>query len=131
MLFPYVAATRGERQHPTPYVKFESAAEARQTLLILGAGVVVGIFLLLTVALRSAGDAALVMLNLPLALVTRALAGGQPGSELQTPMAIAVLWGLLSSTALNMLVVQALYLRFGAAGWRGGVDVDDRFATRA
>jgi hypothetical protein len=27
-----------------------------------------------------------------------------------------MLWGLLSSTALNMLVVPALYLRFGAAG---------------
>jgi len=51
-----------------------------------------------------------------LALVPLALAGGQPGSELQTPMAIVLLWGLLSSTALNMLVVPALYLRFGAAG---------------
>jgi Cu/Ag efflux pump CusA len=174
--------------------QFESAAQARRTLLILGAGVVAGIFLLLTVALRSARDAALVMLNLPLALVggvfgvfaaggvvsvasivgfialfgiaTRngvmlvnhirhlldrehmsdfkdavrrgamerlapilmtalsaglalvplALAGGQPGSELQTPLAIVMLWGLLSSTALNMLVVPALYLRFGTGG---------------
>jgi CzcA family heavy metal efflux pump len=173
--------------------QFESAAEARRTLFILGGLVVAGIFLLLTVAFRSAGDAALVMVNLPLALVggivgvfaaggvvsvaslvgfialfgiaTRngvmlvthirhlvdeehetdfrdavrrgalerlvpilmtalsaglalvplALAGGQPGSELQTPMAIVILWGLLSSTALNMLVVPALYLRFGAA----------------
>jgi hypothetical protein len=32
-------------------------------------------------------------------------------------MAIVILFGLLSSTALNMLVVPALYLRFGAA-WR-------------
>ena len=180
--------------------QFESAAQARQTLLILGAGVVVGIFLLLTVAFRSAGDAALVMLNLPLAMVggifgvyaaggvvsvasivgfialfgiaTRngvmlvthirhlmddehmtdfhaavhrgamerlapilmtalsaglalvplALAGGQPGSELQTPMAIVMLWGLLSSTALNMLVVPALYLRFAAAARQASAD---------
>jgi Cu/Ag efflux pump CusA len=53
-------------------------------------------------------------LSAGLALVPLALAGGQPGSELQTPMAIVMLWGLLSSTALNMLVVPALYLRFGA-----------------
>jgi len=51
-----------------------------------------------------------------LALVPLALAGGEPGSEIQTPMAIVILWGLLSSTALNMVVVPALYLRFGALG---------------
>ncbi len=174
--------------------QFESAEQATRTLLILGAGVVVGIFLMLYVAFRSGRDAALVMLNLPLALIggvagvfaaggvvsiaslvgfitlfgiaTRngvmliahirhlveqegvtdfreavhrgalerlapilmtalaaglalvplALAGGEPGSEIQTPMAIVILWGLLSSTVLNMVVVPALYLRFGALG---------------
>ncbi|WP_347331137.1 efflux RND transporter permease subunit [Marinimicrobium locisalis] len=50
-----------------------------------------------------------------LALVPLALASGEPGSEIQAPMAIVILWGLLSSTALNMLVVPAMYLRFGAA----------------
>ena len=30
-------------------------------------------------------------------------------------MAIVILFGLLSSTALNMIVVPVLYLRFGAA----------------
>jgi Cu/Ag efflux pump CusA len=172
--------------------QFESALQATQTLLVLGGVVIVGIFLLLYVAFRSVRDAALVMLNLPLALIggvagvfaaggvvsvaslvgfitlfgiaTRngvmlvshihhlveqegitdareavrrgamerlspilmtalaaglalvplALAGGEPGSEIQTPMAIVILWGLLSSTALNMVVVPALYLRFGS-----------------
>lgn len=49
--------------------QFESAEQASRTLLILGALVVVGIFLLLTVAFRSGRDATLVMLNLPLALI--------------------------------------------------------------
>ena len=50
-----------------------------------------------------------------LALVPLALSGGEPGSEIQTQMAIVILFGLLSSTALNMIVVPVLYLRFGAA----------------
>jgi CzcA family heavy metal efflux pump len=51
-----------------------------------------------------------------LALIPLALALGQPGSEIQAPMAIVILYGLLTSTALNMIVVPALYLRFGQAG---------------
>jgi Cu/Ag efflux pump CusA len=171
--------------------QFESAEQASRTLVILGVAVTVGIFLLLFVAFRSARDALLVMLNLPLALIggvigvfasggvlsvasiigfitlfgiaTRngvmliahvhqlvdhegvtdpleavkraaterlipilmtalatglaliplALAVGQPGSEIQAPMAMVILYGLLTSTALNMIVVPALYLRFG------------------
>jgi len=172
--------------------QFESAAEASRTLLVLGALVTIGIVVLLIVGLRSARDALLVVVNLPLALIggvvgvflsggvlsvasligfitlfgiaTRnglmlvshvrhlveeegetdleravrrgalerlspilmtalaaglaliplALEAGEPGSEIQAPMAIVILCGLLSSTALNMLVVPALYLRFGA-----------------
>ncbi|MBK5104549.1 MAG: efflux RND transporter permease subunit [Burkholderiales bacterium] len=172
--------------------QFESAEEASRVLLLLGAAVVIGIFLLLFVAFHSARDAFLVMLNLPLsiiggvagvyaaggvltiasiigfitlfgiatrngvmmishihhlikhdgvsdlyqavkrgaeerlipilmtalaaglALVPLALSGGQPGSEIQAPMAVVILCGLMSSTVLNMLVVPALYLRFGA-----------------
>jgi Cu/Ag efflux pump CusA len=51
-----------------------------------------------------------------LGLVPLALAGGQPGSEIETRMAVVILCGLVTSTALNMLVVPALYLRFGSAG---------------
>ena len=46
--------------------------------------------------------------------VPLALAGGEPGSAIQAPMAVGILGGLLSSTALNMFVVPALYRRFGA-----------------
>lgn len=178
--------------------QFESAEAASRILLLVGAGVIVGIFLLLYAALGSVADAALVMVNLPLALIggvlgvyvsggivsvasmigfialfgiaarngimlvshiqhlcreegvkdlreavergalerlspilmtalatglaliPLALRGGQPGSEIQTPMAIVILWGLLTSTALNMLVLPALYLRFGATASADG-----------
>ncbi len=172
--------------------QFESAEEAVRTLVLLGIAVIAGIFLLLYLALKSGRDAALVMVNLPLALaggaagvflsggvlsvasiigfitlfgiatrnglmlvshiqhlveqegvtdagtavrrgalerlspilmtalatglglVPLALAGGQPGSEIETPMAVVILCGLVTSTALNMLVVPALYMRFGS-----------------
>jgi Cu/Ag efflux pump CusA len=42
-----------------------------------------------------------------------ALSAGQPGSEIQAPMAMVILFGLLSSTALNMIVVPILYERLG------------------
>ncbi len=47
-----------------------------------------------------------------LALVPLVLAGGEPGNEIQAPMGVVILGGLLSSTALNMFVVPALYSRF-------------------
>ena len=48
-----------------------------------------------------------------LALIPLAMGGGEPGKELQTPMAIVIIGGLLSATALNMVVVPALYWLFG------------------
>ncbi len=48
-----------------------------------------------------------------LALIPLAIGGGKPGNELQTPMAIVILGGLLSATALNMVVLPALYWMFG------------------
>ncbi len=186
---PLLAATRDYRVEYAG--QFESAAEAGQTLALVGVGVVIGIGFLLHLAFRSARDAILIMLNLPLALIggvagvfvsggvlsvasligfitvfgiaTRngimlvshirylqeregvldlreairrgaverlvpilmtalaaglaliplALGGGKPGNEIQTPMAIVILFGLLTSMVLNMIVVPALYLRFG------------------
>ena len=171
--------------------QFESAAQARQTLLFLGLIVIAAIGFLLNMAFGSSSDALLVMLNLPLALIggvagvflsggilsiasiigfitvfgiaTRngimlvshirhlqahegvrdfpeavfrgslerltpifmtalatglaliplALSGEKPGNEIQTPMAIVILCGLLTSMLMNMIIVPALYLRFG------------------
>lgn len=55
-----------------------------------------------------------------LALVPLALEMGEPGSEIQAPMAVVILCGLASSTALNMLVLPAVYLRVVGKGfdWR-------------
>ena len=188
---PLIAAAPGYRVEFGG--QFESAEEAGRILLLVSIGVVIGIGFLLHLAFGSARDAALVMLNLPLALIggvvgvfvsggvlsvasligfitvfgiaTRngimlvshirhlreeegvtdfreavfrgamerlvpilmtalaaglaliplALGGGKPGNEIQTPMAIVILGGLLTSMLLNMIVVPALYLRFGSA----------------
>ena len=44
-----------------------------------------------------------------LALIPLAVNGNAPGNEIQSPMALVILGGLLSSTALNIYVVPALY----------------------
>ncbi len=47
-----------------------------------------------------------------LALVPLAIAGDLPGHEIEHPMAIVILGGLVTSTLLNLFVVPSLYLRF-------------------
>ncbi len=44
-----------------------------------------------------------------LALIPLALRGSEPGNEIQSPMAIVILGGLISSTVLNVFVVPVLY----------------------
>jgi Cu/Ag efflux pump CusA len=48
-----------------------------------------------------------------LALIPVALGMGKPGSEIQAPMALVILCGLLSSTVLNMIVVPAAWYHYG------------------
>ncbi len=50
-----------------------------------------------------------------LALVPLALAMDKPGSELQAPMAVVILGGLITATFLNLAVVPALYMKWGRA----------------
>jgi len=47
-----------------------------------------------------------------LALIPIVLAAGEPGNEIQAPMAAVILGGLTSSTLLNLLVIPPLFARF-------------------
>jgi Cu/Ag efflux pump CusA len=171
--------------------QFESEQTASRRLLLMGMGVIAGVFMLLVLAFGRPRDALIIMVNLPLALIggvagvylaggvlsvasmigfitlfgiaTRngimlvahiqhlmreegvadfreavergarerlipilmtamaaglaliplAFGGGKAGNEIQTPMAIVILCGLMTSTLLNMVVVPTLYLRYG------------------
>ena len=48
-----------------------------------------------------------------LGLLPLALSAGKPGRELEQPMAVVIVGGLITSTLLNMVVLPALYLKFG------------------
>ncbi len=48
-------------------------------------------------------------LSSALALIPLAVNGHQPGNEIQSPLAIVILGGLLSSTLLNIFVVPIMY----------------------
>ena len=50
-----------------------------------------------------------------LALVPLIIRGDVPGAEIEYPMAIVILGGLVTSTLLNLFVVPSLYLQFGKA----------------
>ena len=52
-------------------------------------------------------------LGTALALAPIAMAVGEPGNEIQAPMAAVILGGLASSTALVLLVLPVLYVRYG------------------
>jgi Cu/Ag efflux pump CusA len=48
-----------------------------------------------------------------LALVPLVIAGSIPGHEIEHPMALVILGGLITATMLNLFVLPSLYLRFG------------------
>jgi CzcA family heavy metal efflux pump len=49
-----------------------------------------------------------------LALVPIALTGDKPGHEIEHPLAVVILGGLITSTVLNLFLMPPLYLRFGS-----------------
>jgi Cu/Ag efflux pump CusA len=48
-----------------------------------------------------------------LALVPLVVAGNQPGHEIEYPLAVVILGGLVTSTVLNLFLLPPLYARFG------------------
>ena len=48
-----------------------------------------------------------------LALVPIVAGGNRPGHEIEHPMAVVILGGLVTSTVLNLFLMPSLYLRFG------------------
>jgi Cu/Ag efflux pump CusA len=64
-------------------------------------------------ALERLGPILMTALVTALALVPLALGSGDPGREIEGPMAIVILGGLLTSTLLSLFVLPALALRWG------------------
>jgi CzcA family heavy metal efflux pump len=56
-----------------------------------------------------------------LALVPLAIVGDLPGHEIEHPMAVVILGGLVTSTLLNLFVVPSLYLRFARRERAGAI----------
>jgi CzcA family heavy metal efflux pump len=71
----------------------------------------------LETALRGASERLLPVLMTALVaalgLLPIAIGSGDPGREIEGPMAVVILAGLITSTALNLLVLPALALRYG------------------
>jgi Cu/Ag efflux pump CusA len=60
-----------------------------------------------------------------LALVPLVISGEIPGAEIEYPMAIVILGGLITSTLLNLFVVPSIYLRWGKSRKeRSGLSAD-------
>ena len=55
-------------------------------------------------------------LTTALAVIPLVLASGEPGNEIQSPMAVVILGGLVTSTLLNLLLLPVLFYRFGTEG---------------
>ena len=68
-------------------------------------------------ALRGASERLLPVLMTALVaalgLLPIAIGSGDPGREIEGPMAIVILAGLVTSTALNLLVLPTLAVRYG------------------
>ncbi len=58
-----------------------------------------------------------------LALVPLVVVGSVPGNEIEHPMAVVILGGLVTSTLLNLFIVPSLYLQFGRRARRSAQTV--------
>jgi len=76
-------------------------------------GEIFGLGLVLRGAKERIAPIMMTALTAGLALIPLAIAGSIPGNEIEHPMAIVILGGLVTSTLVNLFVVPTLYLRFG------------------
>jgi len=81
--------------------------------LVREEGEVFGAPMVLRGSLERLVPVAMTALCAGIGLVPLALAGGQPGKEILTPVAQVILGGLFSSTLLDMIVTPTVFLRFG------------------
>ncbi|MCZ6665274.1 MAG: efflux RND transporter permease subunit, partial [Gammaproteobacteria bacterium] len=65
-----------------------------------------------------------------IALLPLVIAGSVPGSEVELPMAVVILGGLITSTMLTLFIVPLLYLEFGSRRMVGGVSAQDAAARK-
>jgi len=104
--------------------QFDSEAQASRRLLLLSGAIIVAMFLLLTSAFQSARDAAIVMINLPLALVGGVAGVYFAGGILSVASLIGfiTLFGIATRNGI-MLVSHIRHLREaeGVTGWRESV----------
>ena len=68
-----------------------------------------GIELLKTGALDRLNPILMTAFTTGLALIPLALKGGEPGNEIQSPMAVVILGGLITATLLNLVVIPCVY----------------------
>jgi len=76
-------------------------------------GMTFGRGLVLRGALERLSPILMTTLAAGLALVPLIVSGDVPGHEIEHPLAVVVVGGLVTSTLLNLFVVPSLYLRFG------------------
>jgi CzcA family heavy metal efflux pump len=72
-----------------------------------------GVALVLRAAKERLAPILMTSLATGLALVPLVVLGERPGQEIEYPLAIVILGGLLTSTLLSLFVIPSLYLRFG------------------
>jgi len=83
--------------------------------LQLNEGVPFGMDLVIQGAKERLAPILMTALTTMLALLPIVIGGNRPGQEIEHPMALVILGGLISSTLLNLLVMPVLYWKFGKA----------------
>ena len=111
--------------------QFEAQQEASRTILVMGAGVVLVIFLLLAAALGSPGSAALVLINLPLSLIGGILAIfiAESAQPISNALALAGMGGTYIAPVVSIASLVGFVTLFGIAV-RNGILLVHRWQAR-